>query len=212
MKRSNVLVLGLSAALALGACSLFELPAASGDVLFQDDFSRPASGWDRDRNRSYRSDYVDGVYRIEILEAETTAWSNPGLAFGDIRIEVDAGKSAGSDDNAYGVICRYQDPGNYYFFLISSDGFAGIGARREGTAALLTGEAMLPSEAIVLGPGPNHLRADCSGNRLSLFVNGVPVAEIEATDWAQGDVGVIAASFSGPGAVIDFDNFSVVFP
>src|SRR3990172_9450753 len=88
-----------AAALALSGCVLLELPSSSGDVLFQDDFSRPASGWDRDRNQSYRSDYVDGVYRIEILAAETTAWSNPGLVFGDVRIEVDAGKAAGSDDN-----------------------------------------------------------------------------------------------------------------
>jgi len=201
-----------AAALALSGCALLELPSSTGDVLFQDDFSRPASGWDRDRNQAYRSDYVDGVYRIEILEAETTAWSNPGLVFGDVRIEVDAGKAAGSDDNAYGVLCRYQDPGNYYFFLISSDGFAGIGARREGAAVLLSGDAMLPSEPIELGAGPNHIRADCAGSRLSLFVNGVPVVEVDATDWAEGDVGVIAASLAGPGAVIDFDNFSVVYP
>jgi hypothetical protein len=210
MAKFAILYLGLMAALA--GCALFELPASPGDLLFQDDFSRPSSGWDRDRNQAYRSDYVDGFYRIEILQADTTAWTNPGLTFADVRIEVDAGKSAGPDDNAYGVICRYQDPGNYYFFLISSDGFAGIGARRGGTAALLTGEAMLPSEPIILGTGPNHIRADCVGNRLSLFINGVAAAEAEAADWAEGDVGLIATSYDAPGAVLDFDNFSVVYP
>jgi len=197
---------------ALAGCTLFELPAAPGELLFQDDFSRPSSGWDRDRDQAYRSDYVDGFYRIEILRAETTAWTNPGLMFGDVRIEVDAGKSAGPDDNAYGVICRYQDPDNYYFFLISSDGFAGIGVRRQGAAVLLTGEAMLPSEPVVLGAGPNHLRADCVGSRLSLFVNGIAASEAEAFDWTEGDVGLIAGSYAEGGVVIDFDNFSVVHP
>lgn len=210
MARPAALLFALATALA--GCTLFEFPASSGDLLFQDDFSRPSSGWDRDRNQAYHSDYVDGFYRIEILQAAMTAWTNPGLGFGDAQIEVDAGRSAGPDDNAYGVICRYQDPDNYYFFLISSDGFAGIGARRAGAAVLLTGEAMLPSEPVILGAGPNHLRADCVGSRLSLFVNGIAAAEAEAFDWADGDVGLIAGSYAEPGVVIDFDNFSVVVP
>ncbi len=210
MARHLVPLIALTTALA--GCALFELPASPGEVLFQDDFARPSSGWDRDRHQAYRADYTDGLYRIEILQAETTAWTNPGLVFDDVQIEVDAGKSGGPDDNAYGVICRYQDPGNYYFFLISSDGFAGIGARRGGTAILLTGEAMLPSEPIMLGPGPNHIRADCVGSRLALFVNGVPALEAEASDWAEGDVGLIAGSYAVPGVIIDFDNLSVIHP
>jgi hypothetical protein len=201
----------LSFALVLTACEALELPAAAGDVLFQDDFSRASSGWDRARDQAYHSDYVEGAYRIEILQPQTTAWANPGLDFADIHIEVDSLKSAGPDDNAFGVLCRYQDPDNYYFFLISSDGFAGIGARRLGMNVLLTGEAMLPSDAIEIG-GANHLRAECVGSRLALAVNGVPVAEAEASDWARGDVGLIAGSYAEAGAVIDFDNFTVIVP
>jgi hypothetical protein len=199
-------------ALSFSGCALLELPVAPGDVLFQDDFSRPSSGWDRTQDRAYHSDYTDGVYRIEIHQPATTAWSNPGLDFGDVQIEVDSVRSAGPDDNAFGVVCRYQDPANYYFFLISSDGFAGIGARRLGSTVLLTGDAMLPSEAILLGSAANHIRVDCVGTRLALLVNGAPVAEAEASDWARGDVGLIASSYAQAGAVIDFDNFTVVAP
>jgi hypothetical protein len=202
----------LLSALSLSGCALFELPVAPGDVLFQDDFSRTSSGWDRTQDQAYRSDYSDGVYRIEIFQPATTAWSNPGLDFGDVQIEVETVKAAGPDDNAFGVVCRYQDPANYYFFLISSDGFAGIGARRTGSTVLLTGDAMLPSEAILLGSAANHIRADCVGTRLTLLVNGAPVAEAEASDWARGDVGLIASSYAEAGAVIDFDNFTVIAP
>jgi hypothetical protein len=202
----------LLSALSLSGCALFELPVAPGDVLFQDDFSRTSSGWDRTQDQAYRSDYSDGVYRIEIFQPATTAWSNPGLDFGDVQIEVETVKAAGPDDNAFGVVCRYQDPANYYFFLISSDGFAGIGARRTGSTVLLTGDAMLPSEAILLGSAANHIRADCVGTRLTLMVNGAAVSEAEASDWARGDVGLIASSYAEAGAVIDFDNFTVIAP
>jgi hypothetical protein len=38
------------------------------------------------------------------------------------------------------------------------------------------------------------------------------VAEAEASDWARGDVGLIVSSYSQAGAVIDFDNFTVLAP
>jgi hypothetical protein len=211
LRRASYLVL-IPILLSLSGCQVFELPVAPGDVLFQDDFSRASSGWDRTRDQAYLSDYTNGIYRIEIYQPETTAWSNPGLDFGDVQIEVDSVKSAGPDDNAFGVVCRYQDPANYYFFLISSDGFAGIGARRLGSTFLLTADAMLPSDAILMGSAANHIRADCIGTQLTLLVNGAPVAEAEASDWARGDVGLIASSYSQAGAVIDFDNFTVIAP
>jgi hypothetical protein len=48
------------------------------------------------------------------------------LTFMDVRIEVDAVKMAGPDLNDIGVICRYKDPSNFYFFSVSSDGYYGV--------------------------------------------------------------------------------------
>lgn len=197
---------------AVTACAWLQIPVSSGGVLFQDDFSRSSSGWDRYRDSAYSSDYTDGVYRIEVNQAGTDAWANPGLDFGDVRIEVDATKAAGPDNNVFGVLCRYQDPLNYYFLLVSSDGYVGIGVHKAGQTTLLSSESMLPNSAVLQGSSKNHLRADCVGNQLRLYANGSPVAEARAFEWSRGDVGLMAGAYDEPGVVIEFDNFSALLP
>ena len=81
-------------------------------------------------------DYDGGAYRILVNALQVNFWSTPHKDFSDVRIEVDAGKIAGPDENRIGLICRYT--GNqYYFFVISSDGYYGIGIFNNGQAALL---------------------------------------------------------------------------
>ena len=204
--------LAVSLLFGVAGCAWLEIPAESGSVLFQDDFARPSSGWDRYRDSLYSSDYVSGVFRISITAPDTNAWATPGVDIGDVRIEVEATKVSGPDDNVFGILCRYQDSQNFYFFLISSDGFAGIGIRRAGETTLLSAMDMTPSEAILQGSARNHLRADCLGDQLDLYVNGQAVAHAVASDWLRGDVGLIAGTYAEAGVVIDFDNFSALQP
>jgi hypothetical protein len=196
----------------LASCGIFEMPSESGAVLFQDDFSRPISGWDRYEDEIYYSDYSEGVYRIAVFSPNTDAWANPRLDFGDIRINVDAFKNDGPDDNIFGIICRYQDPRNFYFFLISSDGYTGIGISKDGRRVLASGDSMLPSTAVNQGNAVNHIRAECIGYDLRLYVNDTLVAQAYAAEWQRGDVGLIAGTYAESGTDIYFDNFSVVNP
>jgi hypothetical protein len=209
---ARVTVLFIFMATFVAGCGLFEMPTESGAVLFQDDFSRPISGWDRYEDEIYYSNYFEGAYRIAVFSPNTDAWANPRLDFGDIRINVDAIKIDGPDDNIFGIICRYQDPRNFYFFLISSDGYTGIGISKDGRRVLASGESMLPSNAVNQGSAVNHIRAECIGYDLRLYVNDTLVAQAYAAEWQRGDVGLIAGTYSEPGADIYFDNFSVVNP
>jgi hypothetical protein len=102
------------------------------NVLFQDDFSQTSSGWDRYTGDDAITDYNNGVYRMWVNSDNTDIWANPGLNFQDVRVEVKATKIAGPDDNDFGVICRYQDVENFYFMIVSSDGYYGIGAVEAG--------------------------------------------------------------------------------
>jgi hypothetical protein len=181
-------------------------------VLFQDDFSDPRSGWDQVEQSDGITDYADGVYRIFVNKINTDIWSNPNLDFGDVRVEVDATKVGGSDNNDFGVICRYQDPENYYFFIASSDGYYGIGRFIGGKQELIGADSMLPSEVIKQGDSTNHLRADCIGSKLSLYVNNKFLTQVEDTAIASGDVGLMAGSLDSPGVDIHFDNFKVLKP
>lgn len=192
------------------SCSLAG-PSPSGTVLFQDDFSRRSSGWTEQDQPGFRMGYRDGAYQIGIVGIQTLAWSTPRFDVSDVRLEVDT-TTEGPVNNAFGLICRFQDPGNYYFLMISSDGFAGIGQVLDGQRSMLSGIAMLPSDAILQGSGPNHLRADCIGPRLSLFVNGMLAQEALVAGWPSGDVGVIAGSYDEAGVEVRFDNFGIIQP
>lgn len=201
------------------ACSLISSGGESaGDteqpsnVLFQDDFSDPSSGWDQISAEDGITDYIDGAYRIYVNSRNTDIWSNPGLNFNDAQIEVEAEKIGGDDNNDFGIVCRYKDTNNFYFFVISSDGYYGIGKILEGEQLLIGDESMPPSEEINQGNGTNHLRADCVGDTLRIHVNGVLLAEHQDDSFTSGDVGLLAGSFDNPGTDIHFDNFIVRQP
>jgi len=201
--------------LATLACSLGDDDGGSqlpSNVLFQDDFSDPSSGWDRVEVGDGSTDYLDGKYRIYVNSDNTDVWANPGLDFADSVIEVEATKVGGADDNDLGLICRYQDVSNFYFFIISSDGFYGIAKVVDGEQILIGAENMEYTEAINQGNATNKLRADCVGQHLVLHVNGQQLLDVTDSDYAQGDVGLIAGTFDITGTDIYFDNFVVKKP
>ena len=212
MKRTLAFLLLCILGLSWMSCSVFQFETSPGEVLFQDDFSRETSGWDRYHDSTYSSDYYQGGYRIHILQPNTDAWANPHLSFENVQIEVDARRLSGPENNLYGLICRYQDPRNYYFFLISSDGYAGIGIFKDGRRELISGDSLLPHEAILSGEAINHIRADCEAYWLRMYVNNALVAEAQAAEWQEGDVGLIAGAYEVAGTEILFDNFSVLHP
>jgi hypothetical protein len=185
--------------------------APSGTVLFKDDFSSPASGWDRYESAEGTMDYDGGAYRIQVNALQVNFWSTPHKDFSDVRMEVDAGKINGPDENRIGLICRYT--GNqYYLFVISSDGYYGIGIFTNGHLTLLGQSEMQSSDKIKTGIAVNHLRADCNGDTLSLVVNGLLVTQVHDPSLKHGDVGLLAGTFTQPGADVIFDNFVVMKP
>ncbi len=138
-------------------------------------------------------------------------WSTPHKDFSDVRLEVDAGKLAGPDENRIGLLCR-SDGQSYYFFVLSSDGYYGLGIFRNGKTALLGQSEMQSSSKINTGAAINHLRADCRGDLLSFYVNGFQLAEVHDPTLTHGDIGVLAGTFGQPGVDVVFDNFAALKP
>ncbi len=197
---------------AFGACSVFSPDINPGEVIFQDDFERPESGWDRYSDDLYTADYVEGTYVIRVDGENMTAWSLPHLDLENVLIRVEAYRRAGPVDNVYGVICRYQDPEDFYFFLIASDGYAGIGRYVAGQKELLNHETLLPNDAVGPIEETNLIQAACIDEQLTLWVNGEVVAEASAPEQVKGDVGLIVGSYEVGGVEIQFDNFSTLMP
>jgi hypothetical protein len=188
-------------------------PVSSGQILFQDDFSDTGSGWDRYSDSTTVTDYENGGYRMYVNEENYDIWANPGRNFTDVSVEVSATRNAGPEENDFGIICRYQDIGNFYFLIIGSDGFYGIGIVADGNAPeLIDMESMLFTERINQGTGTNVIQADCEGENLTLSVNGTVLADVTDNRFSSGDVGLIAGTFDEPGTDILFDNFFVRQP
>jgi len=183
-----------------------------GKILFQDDFSDPSSGWNRVTTEVGESDYADGMYRIYVNQTNMDIWAKPNQSYSDVRIEVDTLKVGGERDNRFGIVCRAVGSDRFYTFVISSDGYFGIGKIRGDVYQLIGMDAMFRSDIINQGSAINHIRADCIGNSLTLYVNGVKLVQEQDSEFTYGDVGLIAGTYNSIGTDIRFDNYSVFEP
>ncbi len=180
-------------------------------LLFSDDFSDENSGWDRTSYDGGVLGYTESGYRISITLPNNLFWANPGQNFEDVIVEVDAQLTAGGEDNAFGVICRYQDAENFYALMVGSDGDYAIRKRVAGSDSLeiISGDELGSSEAVLAGNEVNHVKAECLGDELKLYVNDELLAEVTDADISAGDVGLIAGTFESPEAEVLFTDFEV---
>ena len=198
----------------LASCSPSSIPilptANPGDILYQEEFDDNTSGWDRIANENGIMDYDGGGYRFLVSNPGYNLWTTPEKNFGDVRVEADVFRLTGPEENRMGVICRYQN-GDYYFFIISNDGYYAVGKYIGGQTLLLGQTEMQPTE-FIQRDAVNHLRADCIGDTLTFYVNYNQIASVQDTDFANGDVGLLAGAFTEPGVDVLFDHFMVLQP
>ncbi len=209
MKR--FLMIFFSVSLFLAACQTNRV-LLTGDVLFTDDFSTRENSWTHLVNDNGVMDYNAGGFRFYIREPNLNYWTTAGRNFDDVRIEVDALQYSGPEENRLGVVCRYRDDLNYYFFVISTDGYYAIGKVKDGVQSLLGQDAMRYASAIETGIAINHLRAECQGSTLRFYINDAPVALVDDLDFTEGDVGLLAGTFDVGELDVLFDDFKVLQP
>jgi hypothetical protein len=160
------------------------------------EFEQNTSGWDRIANDNGIMDYDGGGYRMLVQSAGFNLWSTPEKDYADVRVEADVFRLNGPSENRMGLMCRYQN-GDYYFFIISNDGFYAIGKYIGGQTLLLGQTEMQSTEAILKG-AVNHLRADCIGDTLTFYINYTEVASVKDADFPNGDVGLLMAHSPNP--------------
>ena len=194
--------------LALAACG-----EAGGqeELPWSDDFSDPTTGWQAESDSSAEVGYHDGVMRVLIKSPNRLAWASAGLNLSDLHLTVEATQVAGPDDNDYGVLVRMKDPGHFYLFSISGDGYYQVSRYGDDGRVALNGD-WTPSEAIRQGTSTNVLEVICQGERMTFIVNGEQLAQVEDGSYSQGDIGLYAGSFFDPGVEIHFDNLRVEEP
>jgi 3-keto-disaccharide hydrolase len=187
---------------------------ASGSILFQDDFSKPADGWMAAKTDYAQFAYLDGEYRILLNKPDFNTYSLlPKQSFDNFSVEVDVRLATGPANGVFGVLCRaeanQQTVQKAYVFAIRTDGFYAILKRTSPTFwdAIAYGKE---SKAIKSGSAVNHLRADCSGTTLTLYVNGEKLLEKTDADFKAGQVGfAVTTQPKSEPLDVRFDNFVV---
>lgn len=191
-------------------------PCNEGGTLFNDEFDGSKEcGWLLFNGRGITEEIANDSLTISNSLAGEFAWTNADRSFDDLIINVQVSQVSGPDDNAYGLICRYQNEENFYVFLISGDGHYAIGKYQSGSPQVqyLTGEGKYVfSEAINQGVAKNDIRASCIGSELSIAVNGIPLETVSDPTFVTGDVGLGVSPFQPGTAVIEFDSIRVIAP
>jgi hypothetical protein len=180
------------------------------DVLFEDDFSDPNSGWDVVQFTDGEVGYRDGYYFGRTTGVAGMVWGMAGQNLADVVIEVETTQfsAPANDNNAYGVMCRVQPDNDSYLLRISGDGFYAIHRVVDGRFEELVGWTTSP--LINQGNASNQLRVVCDGSTLAMFVNGQFLAETTDTMYTSGDIGLAVTTFEEEETEVWFDSLVVM--
>ena len=220
LRRFLVTFVVLLALLPLMAClgaAKTEPDACDGpDFLFADNFNGELDcGWATYDRGGGTATIENAAMQVTVGQPGQLWWTNPGKTFDDVAITAEARQVDGPNDNAYGLICRYQDESNFYVFLVSGDGYYAIGKYQSGSDSVsyLTPNAQFQSsDAINVGVASNELRVSCIGSELSLEVNGIPLMTVSDPTFVNGDIGLAASTLQPGTTIVEFDNVRVTQP
>lgn len=184
----------------------------TGAIIFTDDFSNVPNGWGISESSAAAVNYEREGLRILVGQSNTDAWSLAGKRFADAHLEVTAVKQDGPENNLIGLVCRYQDRGHFYLLFISSDGYYGIARYSEDSYTMIGADQLQYASVILREKQEYRLKADCDGDRLTLFVDDWRLQSVQDEAYSEGDVGVFAGVYAEPGVDILFDDFLVSQP
>jgi hypothetical protein len=189
--------------------------SANSQLLYQDNFSDPNSGWLRYSDDTKDISYDNGEYSLTVKKANWSQWcTNRGAGqFKDLVYEVDARLFSGSNETSYGLVFRAQDDSSsFYSFTVSGEGNCSIRKRVSGAWIVIKDWSQLydwPQLTHVnTGKTVNHLKVVIKGNQIDLYINGYLLASIIDAQFTQGYVGVLLITKTPP-ACGHFDNVRV---
>jgi hypothetical protein len=166
-------------------------PAKSG-VAFRDDFSDPGSGWEVFEEDAALSRYEDGELVIAVRDPAYYATVDSGRSVAQPVVDVVVRNPRRAPAAGFGVLCNYRGPRSFDLLAFSTDGSAAILRRRGGPLTVVSEGGWVRSPRIPVAADRYALRAKCTRDTLSLFVNGARVARA-GTAPTRGRIGLFAA-------------------
>ena len=198
-----------------------ETPVASEaptdpNVLYQDDFTNPTTGWSVVEFDNYFIGYHEPEsYHIEIksphLKAPVVpipdaATNNFPDATIELQVQTVSGRTSTEGDYRYGLVFR-RSGDQYYAFTISptSKKWEVFKSSPSGIVPLKEGVEQNIHDLDV----DDTLRVDASGSGFSFYINNNPVAEVTDSDYPAGEIGFYAENIENVNTHIHFGELTV---
>jgi hypothetical protein len=204
VKRSQLLIALAALTAAVLACNT---PSLGSSSLYKEDFSsKTNTDWCVDSDTTSSSGFDSGEYFFKVQRANWFVWCNPDQKFDAVHIEVNTKNAGSTDDTVFGILCHYQDNGDFYYLGITSGGLYTIRLYINKDETTLAEDS---SDAIKAAAASYKLGADCGNGGLVLYVDGQQVASASDTTYTNGDSGLFAWSGDQVPAEIRYDDFVV---
>ena len=179
-------------------------------IIYEDDFSDPASGWATGSDAESTVDYGAGQININIYNSDVLITTTPRKNFSDVMIETTVDTSGTDSETWFGIVCNYKDPKNYYLAAIKSYGYYSILELKDNQWKWLTGGgAPAYSQRIAVDATSYKLGLLCFQNVLTLWVDGVHIISLTNATSSSGDVGLTAWTEGQSKTKVRFDDFKV---
>ena len=149
----------------------------------------------------------DGLYMTSVNADKWESWMLTESNLENFYLEVTAtpGECAGWD--RYGLLARSQDASHTYLFGFTCDGKYSLRIWDGLQFTMLV--QWTPSEYILAGAGQtNRLGFKAVGSTLSIYANGVLLAEVEDDTYSSGTYGLSSSAFTTPGFTVQFSEVS----
>jgi hypothetical protein len=183
-------------------------PGGQGAVLIEDNFDDPTSSeLSEETSDTATYTFSDGAYAIDVKAPKYIVWSSYTGSYGDVDIQVNATLDEGPLDSAAGVLFRYQDEDNFYYYRVSADGTYNLTLYAAGERQVLVDWTEAPE--IKGRRQVNHLGVEAVGDHIRLLVNGTLLAEVSDDTFAKGEIALAVTTFEEGGATFKFDNLIV---
>ncbi len=180
----------------------------AGEPDVEDLFDVDNGTWDIGYTGDTSTYFKAGRLHVSVNDVNTIAWSQGSTTVGDFYAEVDTLHWEGPLNNQLGIIFRYVDADNFYFFAIGNDGYYSLQKLENNEWSMLVD--WTESATITVGEGEtNTLGLLVEGNAMALLINDYIVEEVTDDTFVGGTLALTAGAFDEPPVDIAFDDFAV---
>jgi hypothetical protein len=177
-----------------------------------DDFRRPSDRWPAVIYDEGRISFARRGLNFRITAPDYALWTAgeeiTALRPADVLVESDVLRSRGAENDTYGLLVRYVDNENFYYFGISGGGTFSFWRVVAGEwTALVDWTAAAAIQTA--DEEVNRLGVLAQGDRFLLLIDDTPVADLRDATFAAGSAGFYAGTYQQDDLDVTFDNLDL---